>query len=193
MKPFKNLKYLLFDSYSSQLFGCVASQHFSPVAFNIVSILEYVGHVTYFHDAYVYCVLLGQNYFNSFHMSSMWLKKSNWNLYIFRLSLCSMFWWLLVLMTSSFDILILSALFLWQLSSSLKQHLGWDCTYTVAIDKFRWSVPELPKGASWRWLFLQKFVNVQNLRQKVLCFPCTIHEWSTSSCLFWTFILLNIV
>jgi len=50
------------------------------VAFNVFNILEYVGHRTYFRDAYVYCVLLGQNYLNFYHMSGMWLTKSKWNL-----------------------------------------------------------------------------------------------------------------
>lgn len=139
--------------------------------------LKYVGHITYFHDAHVYCVLLGHNYLNSFHMSGMWLKNSDWNLCnIFRLSLPSVFWWLLVLMTSCFDIVILSALFLWQLSSSLKQYLDWDCTYAVPTDKLRWNIPELPKGDLRRWFFFPDFVNDEHLGQKVLCFsqhkPC---------------------
>lgn len=83
--PSVNLTYLFFCSLSSHflvVFQLLALWHL------IFSMQVNVDHMTYFHDAHVYCLILGQDCLSTFYMFGMWLKNRNEIFNIFRLFLC---------------------------------------------------------------------------------------------------------
>lgn len=82
------------------------------MAFNVSNIVEYVGHIAYFHDACAYCVLLGQNLIH-FTCLACGLKNPAEISVVSSGSPCEVaFGDFVVLMSSCFDTVILRALFL---------------------------------------------------------------------------------